>query len=261
MSENILQRIVAEMRPVLEASKSRVSLAEMKRRAELARPVRDFAGAFRDRTKINVIAELKKASPSKGIIREDFRYREFAESLARAGAAAFSVLTERNYFLGSLAYLREVAETTPLPVLRKDFLFDAYQIYEARANGADAVLLIAAMLDDAALHEFAERAADLGMSVLGEAHTQEELERILAVPEITLAGVNARDLRSFKTDLARTQSLIGSIPADRIPIAESAIRTRADIDVLRKAGAAGFLIGETLMRADDPGGKLGELIR
>ena len=261
MTENILQRIVAEMRPVLEEAKRTVSLPEMKRRAGQARPVRDFAGAFRDRTKINVIAELKKSSPSKGIIREDFRYMEFAESLARAGAAAFSVLTERNYFLGNLAYLREVTETTTLPVLRKDFLFDAYQIYEARANGADAVLLIAAMLDDARLHEFAERAADLGMSVLGEAHSGEELERILAVPEITLAGINARDLRSFHTDLERTRNLISAVPGDRIPIAESAIRTRTDIDVLREAGAAGFLIGETLMRADDPGGKLGELIR
>lgn len=256
----ILERIVADMKPALEAAKRNVPFPEMKKRAENARAPKNFVQAFQDRSRTNVIAELKKASPSKGLIRRDFRYMELAHELENAGAAAFSVLTERNYFLGSLDYLREVSAAVAIPVLRKDFIFDAYQIYEARANGADAVLLIAAMLKKEEIREFAKIASGLGMAVLGEAHTEAELEILLNCPEIPLLGINARDLRTFETDLERTYQLIQMIPRDRFPIAESAIRSHEDIARLQGVGAAGFLIGETLMRAEHPGEKLRELI-
>jgi indole-3-glycerol phosphate synthase len=256
----ILEKIVQDMKPALEAAKQQFPPAEMKRLAAKASPPKDFRGAFENRSKVNVIAELKKASPSKGMIRTDFPYLKLAAELEHAGAAALSVLTERNYFHGSLEYLREVSAAVSIPVLRKDFISDPYQIYEARANGADAILLIAAMLDKQKIADFAKTASDLGMTVLGEAHTRQELELLLDCPDITLLGVNARDLRTFHTDLNRTYELIRDIPDDRNAIAESAIRTPQDIALLRSAGAAGFLIGETLMRADHPGEKLRELI-
>ena len=248
----ILEQIVADMKPALDAAKRNVPFPEMKKCAENARAPKNFVQAFQERSRTNVITELKKASPSKGLIRRDFRYMELAHELENAGAAAFSVLTERNYFLGSLNYLREVSAAVAIPVLRKDFIFDAYQIYEARA--------IAAMLKKEEIREFAKIASGLGMAVLGEAHTEAELEILLNCPEIPLLGINARDLRTFETDLERTYQLIQMIPRDRFPIAESAIRSHEDIARLQGVGAAGFLIGETLMRAEHPGEKLRELI-
>ena len=245
----ILEQIVQKMKPELEAVKLAHPLAEMKQNAAAAEPPKNFVQRFKNGNGLHVIAELKKASPSKGVIREDFRYLAFAKELENAGAAALSVLTERNYFQGSLEYLRMVRQEVSIPLLRKDFLFDEYQIYEARANGADAVLLIAAMLEEKTIREFAAIAADLGMAVLGEAHTEAELEILLRSPDIALIGINARDLRTFHTDLEQTYELLRRIPSGRIAVAESAIRTRAEIEQLASAGAGWFLIGETLMCA------------
>ena len=206
-----------------------------------------------------VIAELKKASPSKGLIREDFRPAELARELEAAGAAALSVLTEPNYFLGSLDYLKLVAPQVGIPCLRKDFVFDEYQLREAREYGASAVLLIAALLDQKTLVRLASAARSFGLDVLGEAHDADEVRRLLDSPA-TLIGVNARDLKTFSTDLGRVEKLLALVPPERCPVAESAITGPADIKHLREAGAQGFLIGETLMRAERPGEALRRLL-
>lgn len=246
---DILQRIVRDLKPLVEERKRRVPLEEG-----------DFphVPGFRDNFP-GVIAELKKASPSKGLIRHDFRPAELAQELEEAGAAALSVLTEPNYFQGSLDYLKAVRKVVALPLLRKDFIFDPYQILEARHAGASAVLLIAALLEQKELVRLGEYARKLGLDVLGEAHDAEEIARLLDSPA-TLIGVNARNLRTFATDLSLVERLIGTIPRERCPVAESAITSGADMKRLRAAGACGFLIGETLMRAPSPGAKLRELL-
>ena len=246
---NILETIANRLKPEVERLKRENPLAE---------------SGFPERPPFRkyfpgVIAEIKKASPSKGLIREAFRPVELAEELEAAGAAALSVLTEPNYFLGSTSYLRDVSEKVKLPVLRKDFIFDEYQILEARHCGASAVLLIAAMLNQSDLVRLAEYAKKLNLDILGEAHNREEIARLLDSP-VTLIGVNARNLRTFDTDLSLVENLISLVPAERCPVAESAIRSAEDIRRLRDAGAAGFLIGETLMRSERPGEKLRELL-
>ena len=246
---HILDTIVARLRPEVERQKRLHPLDA----ADLP-PIPSFRGAFP-----GVIAELKQASPSKGLIRADFQPVPLALELEAAGAAALSVLTEPNYFLGSLEYLTAVTDRVKLPVLRKEFIFDPYQILEARRSGAAAVLLIAALLPQAELLRLAEYALRLGMDVLGEAHNAEEVARLLDSP-VTLIGVNARDLRTFATDLGGVAELLKPIPPERLPIAESAITSAADLRRLREAGAQGFLIGETLMRAPSPGAKLRELL-
>lgn len=248
--DNILDTIVAKLRPAVE---------ERKR----LHPIDGFATPPPRRSLRSalpgVIAEVKKASPSKGLIRADFRPVELALELEGAGAAALSVLTEPNYFLGSLDYLRDVAEAVKIPCLRKDFVFDDYQLREAREAGASAVLLIAAMLKQDTLVRLAENARSYGLDVLGEAHDADEVKRLLDTPA-TLIGVNARDLKNFSTDLSRVEKLLALVPPERCPVAESAIRCADDIVRLREAGARGFLIGETLMRAPHPGEKLRELL-
>lgn len=256
--KDILAQIVEAKRPQLEESKRRIPEAQLEARIAAMGPARDFAGAFRQ-PGIRVIAELKKASPSKGLIRPDFPVEQLAEALIAGGAAALSVLTEENFFLGSLENLEKVAAFSPIPLLRKDFIFDPYQLLEARAAGGDAILLIAAMLDQPTLVMLADAAHKLGLAVLGEAHDREELRRLIDSP-VDLIGVNARSLRTFATSLDLSAELIAEVPAARLPIAESAITGRADIERLRSAGAAGFLIGESLMRAADPAAKLRELI-
>jgi len=255
---DILEKICRDKLPEIEAAKKEVSLSELKKRACAAPIPPDFTASLK-KPGVRIITELKKASPSKGLIRENFDFEACAEELEEAGAAALSVLTERNYFLGSLDFLRRTVERVRIPVLRKDFIFDPYQIYEAKAAGASAVLLIAAMLDDQKLHELAEIAGENGLAVLGEAHDEREVERILRSP-VGVIGVNARDLRTFQTDLKRVEKLVGMIPADRVAVAESAIKNRDDIHSLRAAGAGAFLIGETLMRAPRPGIALKELL-
>jgi len=254
---NILQEIVERNRPALAERKHALPLPELAAIAADAPARPKFAEAFRG-PGIHVIAELKKASPSKGLIREDLDVPVLAKQLEDAGAAALSVLTEPFYFKGGLENLRIAAATVSLPLLRKDFIFDPYQIVEAKANGASAVLLIVAMLDADMFRLLLDFAHELGLDVLGEAHTEAELELAMTAD---LCGVNARDLKTFSTSLEASAGLIAKLKNTGKPvIAESAVRTPDDIRMLREAGASGFLIGETLMRTDVPGEKLKELL-
>ena len=226
------------------------------RREDVPR-VPDFAAAFSG-PGIHVIAELKKASPSEGLIRGDFDPVRLARELEGAGAAALSVLCEPHRFLGNEAYLRAAREVVRIPVLYKDFVTTPCQVAAARVAGASAVLLIAAVLDDERLVRLLELTRDLGFSALVETHDEEEIDRAVAAGA-RIIGVNCRDLRTFKTDPSITARLIGRIPSGCVRIAESGIRTAEDIRALHKAGANGFLIGTTLMRAERPGEKLREL--
>lgn len=255
---NILKTIVENAAPALEAAKRRMPLNRLEQETSFHPKRGSFAGAFHAEG-IRILAELKKASPSKGLIREDFNPVPLAVELENAGAAALSVLTESSYFLGSLDYLKAVSEHARIPRLRKDFLVDAYQIYEARYFGANAVLLIAALLDKTQFRDLTDTAHALGLDVLGEAHCETELEMVLDSP-VDLIGVNARDLTTFHCSPEQSAALIRRIPAGRPVIAESAIHSREDILRLKEAGASGFLIGEMLMRAKSPGAQLKELL-
>ena len=254
---DILQTIVAKNREALAERKKTLPFDELAALAAEAPERAGFAEAFRG-PGIHVIAELKKASPSKGLIRESLDVPALAGTLKNAGAAALSVLTEPFFFLGGLGNLKMAADTVSVPLLRKDFIFDPYQILEAKANGASAVLLIAAMLDADMFRLLLDFAHELGLDVLGEAHTEAELE-LAATAD--LCGVNARDLKTFSTSLEASARLIAKLKVTGKPvIAESAVRTHEDIMMLHDAGASGFLIGETLMRAPEPGAKLKELL-
>jgi indole-3-glycerol phosphate synthase len=226
---------------------------------------RDFVGALRAKIAAGqaaVIAEVKKASPSKGVLREDFIPADIAQSYAegdgKVSAACLSVLTDRQYFQGSADYLKQARASCDLPVLRKDFLVDPYQVYEARAMGADAILLIAACLDDAQMAEFEAIARGLDMAVLVEVHDRDELHRALKL-KTPLVGVNNRNLRTFEVSLATTLDLLPDLPADRLLITESGILSRADVQTMRAAGVNAFLVGEAFMRAEEPGLALAEL--
>ena len=253
---NILAEIVEKLKPRLENRKRVLPMEMLVEQAAQAPARPKFAEAFRG-DGLHVIAELKKASPSKGLIRSNFDVQSLAAELAENGATALSVLTEPYYFLGGEENLAIAAKTVSIPLLRKDFIFDEYQILEAKALGASCVLLIAAMLPAERFVQLLEYAHAQGLDVLGEAHTEEELETTI---KADLVGVNARDLRTFGTSLERSAELIRTIPKDRVAIAESAVRNRADMDMMTAAGAKGFLIGETLMRAEHPGLKLKELL-
>ncbi len=232
-------------------------------RLEEAPPVRGFVSAIESRIQAGaagVIAEIKKASPSKGVIREDFRPAEIAASYAAGGAACLSVLTDVDFFQGSDRYLKEARDACSLPVIRKDFIIDPYQVYEARAIGADCVLLIAACLNDTELSELNRLAHELGMDVLVEVHDAQELHRALPLGN-RLIGINNRNLRTFEVDLDTTLGLLEQIPEDRIVVTESGIHSREDVQHMRNHGVHGFLVGEAFMRADDPGEKLAELFR
>lgn len=205
-----------------------------------------------------VIAEIKKASPSKGVIREDFQPAEIAQSYAQAGAACLSVLTDIDFFQGADEYLQQARAACELPVIRKDFFIDPYQIYEARTLGADCILLIAACLSDEQMSELNSIAINLGMDVLIEVHDAEELQRALPLNN-PLIGINNRDLRSFETNLSTTIDLLSQIPEDRIVVTESGIHTSNDVQLMRENGVDAFLVGEAFMRADNPGTKLAEL--
>lgn len=257
----ILDEIIGHTRADLEISRLRLPEARLRELA-VARPAAlDFAAALRPRGdgQPRVIAELKRASPSKGLIRPEFGVVSLACDLEAHGAAALSVLTEVRYFRGSPEYLRAVVANVSIPVLRKDFIVDSYQVYEARAWGASAILLIAAALEPAEFVRLHRLAEALDLSVLAEVHHRDELDWVLA-SGARIVGINSRDLRTFKTDLATTEALLGQLPRDVIGVAESAIRDGADMARLTAAGAKAFLIGETLMRAPSPGGKLQELI-
>jgi indole-3-glycerol phosphate synthase len=262
---DILDRIVATKLAEVAEAKQRRPWAELAARAEASTAPRGFAQAIAARVAVGrpaVIAEIKKASPSKGLLREDFDPAVIARAYEVAGATCLSVLTDLRYFQGSSEALVAARAACALPVLRKDFTIDAYQLVEARAMGADCVLLIVAILDDAQIASFADRAIGLGMDVLIEAHDAAELDRALAVasdPGRVVIGVNNRDLRTFETRLDTTLELVDRIPRGRLLVTESGIATRDDIARMRHGHVHGFLIGETFMRADDPGQALAAL--
>lgn len=258
---DVLQRILARKREEVAERQGRVPLAELRARAADAAPTRGFADAIAAKIasgQAAVIAEIKKASPSQGVIRADFDPPAIARSYAQHGAACLSVLTDVDFFQGSDDFLQQARAACALPVLRKDFIVDAYQLHEARALGADCVLLIAAALDDAQLAEYAFLAAELGMDALIEVHDLDELERALPVPA-RLLGINNRNLRSFEVSLETTLALKDAVPADRVLVTESGIRSRDDVARMRAAGVHAFLVGETFMRQPDPGGALRDL--
>jgi indole-3-glycerol phosphate synthase len=258
---DILQRILARKVEEIAERSAQVDLRAMGRRAEQAPPPRGFLASIEQWVRSGnaaVIAEIKKASPSKGLLRKDFDPVAIAHSYARAGAAGLSVLTDRDFFQGSEVYLELARAACTLPVLRKDFIIDAYQVYEARAIGADCILLIVAALGDAALNELAGLGVHLGMDVLVEVHDRDELERALTLG-LPLIGINNRNLRTFETSLETTLTLLDAIPAGTIVVTESGIYTRADVDLMRRHEVHTFLIGEAFMRAPDPGAKLAEL--
>jgi indole-3-glycerol phosphate synthase len=260
-ASQFLQRILArKAREVVERAE-RLPLRELRRQIEAAPVPRGFAAALQSRVNDQrpaVIAEIKKASPSKGLLAPDFAPAAFAASYERNGATCLSVLTDTDFFQGSDADLRAARAACRLPVLRKDFTLDEYQVYEARVIGADCILLIAAALGDTQMRELAALACDLGLDVLVEVHDQSELERALTV-DTPLIGVNNRDLRTFEVRLQTTLDLLAKIPSDRTVISESGIRTPADVALLREQGVHAFLVGEAFMRAPDPGAKLAEL--
>ncbi len=258
---DILRRILARKSEEIGERSRNVPLVELGQRVPQAPAVRPFVPAIRrrlDAGQAAVIAEVKKASPSKGILRPDFDPASIANSYEQGGATCLSVLTDRDFFQGDEAYLREARAACELPVLRKDFIIDDYQVYEARTIGADCILLIVAVLDDQRLLDLADVATGLNMDVLVEVHDRQELDRALAL-KTPLLGINNRNLRTFHTSLQTTLDLLGHIPADRIAVTESGIHTPQDVALMRSHGANAFLIGEAFMKAADPGAKLREL--
>ncbi|MDA8522797.1 MULTISPECIES: indole-3-glycerol phosphate synthase TrpC [Comamonadaceae] len=262
---DILNKIVAVKREEIAAAQTKMPLAAMRADAESRVLTRDFEGALRAkiaRGQAAVIAEVKKASPSKGVLREDFVPADIAQSYAdgdgKTSAACLSVLTDRQFFQGQPDYLKQARASCPLPVLRKDFMVDAYQIYESRAMGADAILLIAACLSDAEMADFEAIARGLDMAVLVEVHDGAELDRALKL-KTPLIGINNRNLRTFEVSLETTLSLRGAVPSDRLLVAESGILAPEDVKTLRDADVHAFLVGEAFMRAKDPGTALARL--
>ena len=258
---DILQKIVAVKREEISAGLKKKSLAAMREDAETRVLTRDFEGALRQRMADGhaaVIAEVKKASPSKGVLRADFIPADIAQSYAEYGAACLSVLTDVQFFQGCNDFLKQARASCDLPVLRKDFMVDPYQVYEARAIGADCILLIAACLSDAQMAELEAVALHLGMAVLVEVHDREELHRALRL-KTRLLGVNNRNLRTFEVTLDTTLAMLPEVPTDRLLITESGILQAADVQRMRDAGVHAFLVGEAFMRAPDPGVALAEL--
>ncbi len=258
---DILKKILARKREEIVERSALVSIDALKQQIEAASPVRDFTVAMQaklDAGQSAVIAEIKKASPSKGVLREDFHPAEIAVSYEKGGAACLSVLTDRDFFQGSEAYLQQARMACNLPVIRKDFIIDEYQVYEARAIGADCILLIVAALDDAQLVALAGLAEHLGMAVLVEVHDAEELARAKVLKTL-LFGVNNRNLNTFEVSLQNTIELLAAMPDGCIVITESGIHARADVELMRDHCVNSFLVGEAFMRCDDPGGRLAEL--
>jgi indole-3-glycerol phosphate synthase len=258
---DILNKILAVKREEVATASAARPLATIRAAAEAQPAARDFVGAIRANIgsgKVAVIAEIKKASPSKGVIRADFRPAEIAADYARHGAACLSVLTDRQFFQGSEAYLREARAACPLPVLRKDFLVDPWQVYEARAMGADAILLIVAALSLSQMQEMEAIAHGLGMGVLVECHDAAELDIALQLAT-PLIGINNRNLRSFEVSLDTTLTQLDRIPTGRIVVTESGILAATDVALMRENGVHAFLVGEAFMRAASPGAELARL--
>lgn len=258
---DILAKIVATKREEIAQALQSRSLATVREDAESRLLTRDFVGAMRRKITAGlpaVIAEVKKASPSKGVIREHFIPADIAQSYAEHGAACLSVLTDRQYFQGSPDYLKQARASCDLPVLRKDFIVDPYQVYEARAMGADCILLIAACLDDAQMAELEALAMGLNMAVLVEVHDRDELHRALKL-KTPLVGINNRNLRTFEVTLDTTLGMLADVPSDRLLVTESGILAQQDVQTLREAGVHAFLVGEAFMRAPEPGEALAQL--
>ena len=262
---DILDKIIAVKREEVAAAIKKVPLTAMREDAESRVLTRDFVGALRAKIaqgQAAVIAEVKKASPSKGVIRADFIPADIAQSYSegdgQTSAACLSVLTDRQFFQGRIDYLKQARASCELPVLRKDFMIDPYQVYESRAIGADCILLIAACLSDAQMAELEAVAHALDMAVLVEVHDGAELARALKL-KTPLVGINNRNLRTFETTLDTTLGLLKEVPRDRLLVTESGIATRADVERLRAAGVHAFLVGEAFMRAPEPGQALAEL--
>ncbi|MDR2209063.1 MAG: indole-3-glycerol phosphate synthase TrpC [Azoarcus sp.] len=258
---DILQEILAVKVREVTTARARLPFPNMQARARDAAPARDFVGALRARIEKGqpaVIAEIKKASPSKGLICKNFQPAEIAASYAAHGAACLSVLTDESFFQGSADALKAARAACEIPILRKDFLIDPFQIYEARAMGADAILLIAAALSDTRMQVFAGIAHELGMAVLVESHDDKELERALKL-DTPLIGINNRSLSTFEVSLETTLGLLPRIPPERIAVTESGIATREDVATLRAAGVHAFLVGESFMRTEEPGQAMSDL--
>ncbi len=258
---DILKKILARKREEIAERSARQPLDALKDAAAQADTPRGFLDALRRRAvegDAAVIAEIKKASPSKGVLREHFVPADIAASYQQGGATCLSVLTDVDFFQGADAYLQQARAACALPVLRKDFVIDPYQVWEARALGADCILLIVAALDDTALGELWQLATDLGMDALVEVHDAEEMQRALATPA-PLIGVNNRNLRTFETRLGTTEQLMQGFPAERLLVTESGIHTRDDVQRMHAAGIHAFLVGEAFMKAEDPGARLREL--
>jgi indole-3-glycerol phosphate synthase len=274
---DILQKIVEVKHKEIAAAVKKMPLAAMRADAESRVLVRDYVGAMRAKMAAGqaaVIAEVKKASPSKGVLREEFFAADIAQSYADGNAetkkkteplvnaACLSVLTDKQFFQGAPDYLRQARASCQLPVLRKDFMVDPYQIYESRAMGADCILLIAACLEDAMMADLQAIALSLDMAVLVEVHDRPELERALKlknVPAKTMLGINNRNLKTFEVSLQTTIDMLGDVPADKLLVTESGISTQEDVQKMRAAGVHAFLVGETFMRADEPGIALSQL--
>ncbi|WP_089161395.1 indole-3-glycerol phosphate synthase TrpC [Caballeronia sordidicola] len=257
---DILDRIIEVKRGEIRIAQESVSLEELRVQAS-KRDSRDFVGALRAKHaagKPAIIAEVKKASPSKGVLRENFVPADIAKSYEQGGAACLSVLTDVQFFKGSVAYLEEARAACSLPVLRKDFIVDAYQILEARAMGADCILLIAAALQPLQMRDLEAYAHSLGLAVLVEVHDRDELEQSLTL-KTPLIGVNNRNLRTFETSIETTIGMLDMVPEDRIVVTESGILSRVDVDRLRAMDVQTFLVGEAFMRAEDPGTELARM--
>lgn len=254
----VLKKIISRKYEEIAERRAVRSEEELLRQARAHSPARGFVAAMESKLQAGasaVIAEIKKASPSKGVIREDFQPAEIAQSYLKGGAACLSVLTDVDFFQGADQYLVDVRAAVPLPVIRKDFLVDSYQVTEARAIGADCVLLIVAALDRTQLHDLNQQAHDLGMDVLVEVHYAQELELALELPN-KLIGINNRNLHTFDVTLQTTFDLLQKIPEDRIVVTESGILEMADVVAMREQGVNSFLVGESFMRAENPGEKL-----
>ena len=258
---DVLTRILADKAAEVKVRSRAQPLARLRAQLQGLPATRGFLDGLRRSTAVGrpgIIAEIKKASPSKGVLRQDFDVHAIAASYAAGGATCLSVLTDGKYFQGRAEYLQTAKAACELPVLRKDFIIDPWQVYESRVLGADCILLITAVLGDAMLADLLMLAADLDMDALVEVHTGVELERALALPA-PLIGINNRDLHTFRTDVQTTLALVPKVPADCLVVTESGIATREDVARLRRAGVRGFLVGESCMRAADPGVKLAEL--
>jgi indole-3-glycerol phosphate synthase len=258
---DILEKIISVKYREIEESQSVVALSDLEKQCSGLPPTRDFVHALRSRvekSKPAVIAEIKKASPSKGVIREDFDPVQIARAYEQSGAACLSVLTDREFFQGAPEYLTAVKAETTIPVIRKDFIIDPYQVYEARAIGADCILLIVAALEVAQMQELERVARGLGMAVLVEVHSQEELESALEL-ETPLIGINNRNLRTFETDIRTSLLVAKGIPPERVVITESGINNKEDVALMVENSIYAFLVGESMMRKPDPGVALKDL--